>query len=60
MIVVSSRVFREQQKNYLDKVDGGAEILIQRGKNKAYKVSLVTDADVVRSNPLEQTRWRML
>jgi hypothetical protein len=51
MIVVSSRAFREQQRSYLDKVDSGAEVLIQRGKDKAYKVTLVTEADVVRSSP---------
>jgi hypothetical protein len=40
MLVVSTREFRDKQKSYLDKADEGIEILIQRGKNKSYKVLL--------------------
>ena len=47
MLVVSSREFRDNQKSYLDKVDEGMEILIQRGKNKSYKIISVTDDDIV-------------
>jgi len=49
MLVVSSREFREKQKSYLDKVDAGMELLIQRGKNKAYKVIAVSDDDTLMS-----------
>lgn len=45
MLVVSSREFRDQQKTYLDKVDKGTEVLIQRGKNKAYRIVPVTEDD---------------
>jgi len=45
MLVISSREFRENQKSYLDKVDEGIEILIQRGKNKSYKITPVTEDD---------------
>ncbi len=47
MIVVSSREFRENQKTYLDKIDAGAEILLQRGKTKTYRIVPVTDDDTV-------------
>jgi hypothetical protein len=35
MAVVSTREFRDKQKNYLGKIDGGIEILIQKTKNKS-------------------------
>ena len=49
MLVISSREFREKQKSYLDKVDAGIEILIQRGKRKAYKIIPVSDDDTLMS-----------
>jgi antitoxin (DNA-binding transcriptional repressor) of toxin-antitoxin stability system len=49
MLVVSSREFRENQKSYLDKVDAGMEILIQRGKNCSYKIVPVRDDDTLMS-----------
>jgi antitoxin (DNA-binding transcriptional repressor) of toxin-antitoxin stability system len=45
MLVVSSREFREKQAYYFDRVDDGEEILIQRGKNRAYKIVPVTADD---------------
>ena len=47
MIIVSSREFRDRQKDYLDKVDEGEEILIQRGKDKAYKIVPITQDDTL-------------
>jgi len=47
MLVVSSREFRDRQKSYLDKVDAGTEILIQRGRNKSYKVTAVSEDDTL-------------
>lgn len=47
MLIVSSREFRDKQKSYLDKVDEGLEILIQRGKNRSYKIVPVTDDDTL-------------
>jgi len=49
MLVISSREFRDKQKNYLDRVDEGVEILIRRGKNKSYKVTAVTEDDTLMS-----------
>jgi hypothetical protein len=47
MLVISSKEFRDKQKCYLDKVDEGMEILIQRGKNKSYKIVPVTEDDIL-------------
>lgn len=49
MLVISSREFRENQKSYLDKIDEGVEILIQRGKNKSYKITPITEDDTLMS-----------
>jgi len=49
MLVISSREFRANQKSYLDKVDEGVEILIQRSKNKSYKLVPVSDDDTLMS-----------
>jgi len=49
MLVVSSREFRANQKSYLDKVDEGAQILIQRGKNKSYKLVPVVEEETLMS-----------
>lgn len=49
MLVISSREFRANQKSYLDKIDEGVEILIQRSKNKSYKIVPVGDDDTVMS-----------
>ena len=49
MLVVSTREFRDRQKSYLDKIDAGIEILIQRGKTKSYKIVPVTDDDTLMS-----------
>jgi len=49
MLVVSSREFRANQKSYLDKADEGAQILIQRGKNKSYKLVPVVEEETLMS-----------
>ena len=49
MLVISTREFRERQKSYLDKVDTGTEILIQRRKNKSYKIVPITEDDTLMS-----------
>ncbi len=46
MLVVSSREFREKQAEYMDRADSGEQIIIQRGKNKAYSITPVTEEDV--------------
>ena len=46
MLVVSSREFREKQAEYMDRIDDGEQIIIQRGKNKAYAITAITNEDV--------------
>lgn len=45
MLVISSREFRDNQKKYLDLVDNNQHIIIQRGKDKAYVLSQVSEED---------------
>ena len=47
MLIVSSGEFRANQKAYLDKVDDGQEVLIQRGKDKSYRIVPVMETDTV-------------
>jgi len=49
MLVISTREFRDKQKSYLDKVDEGVEILIQRSRNKSYKIVPVEEDDTLLS-----------
>ena len=49
MLIISTKEFRDRQRSYLDQVDSGTEILIQRGKNKSYKIVPVTDDDMLMS-----------
>lgn len=46
MLVISSREFREHQKEYFERVDKGEHIIVQRGKDKAYALTPVTDNDM--------------
>lgn len=45
MIVISSRAFRDQQKKYLDMVDQNEQVIVQRGREKAYVIVPLNDAD---------------
>ena len=49
MLIISSREFREKQSSYFNQADEGVEILVQRGKNKSYKIVPVTDDDTLMS-----------
>ena len=49
MLVISSREFRANQKNYFDRIDNGEEIIIQRKGNKSYKISPITEDDTLMS-----------
>jgi hypothetical protein len=49
MLVISSREFRDKQASYFNQVDKGVEILVQRGKNKSYKIVPVTEDDTLMS-----------
>ena len=46
MLIISSREFRQNQRKYLDKADKGEQIIVQRGKDKAYALTPVSDDDV--------------
>ncbi len=46
MLIVSSREFREKQAEYMDRADNGEQIIVQRGKNKAYSITPITGDDL--------------
>ncbi len=46
MLVISSREFRQNQKLYFEKVDKGEHIIVQRGKDKSYALTPVTEDDI--------------
>ena len=46
MIVISSREFRQNQKDYFERVDKGERIVVQRGKDKSYLLTPVTEDDL--------------
>ncbi|RZK76023.1 MAG: type II toxin-antitoxin system prevent-host-death family antitoxin [Pedobacter sp.] len=54
MLIVSSREFREKQAEYMDMVDNGEQVIVQRGKNKAYTITPVTNDDVFFSKEMIQ------
>ncbi|MCF2504813.1 type II toxin-antitoxin system Phd/YefM family antitoxin [Dyadobacter sp. CY107] len=45
MLVISSREFRDNQKKYMDLADKNEQIIIQRGKEKAYALTPVSTCD---------------
>ncbi len=47
MVVVSSREFRQNQAEYFERVDKGEQIIVQRGKNKAYKLVSINEDDLI-------------
>ena len=46
MLVISSREFRQNQKMYFEKADKGEQIIVQRGKDKAYALKPVGEDDL--------------
>ena len=46
MLVISSREFRQKQKEYFDRADQGEHIIVQRGKDKAYALTPVSADDL--------------
>jgi len=46
MLVISSREFRQNQRLYFDKVDQGEQIIVQRGKDKSYVLTPVSEDDM--------------
>jgi antitoxin YefM len=51
MLVISTREFREKQKMYLDLVDQKEQVILQRGKNKAYILTPISKEDRFLANP---------
>lgn len=47
MLVISSKEFRDNQASYFDRADKGEEILVQRGKNKTYKIIPTSENDTI-------------
>ena len=46
MLVISSREFRQNQRVYFERADKGEQIIVQRGKDKAYALTPVNEDDV--------------
>ena len=46
MLIINSREFRQNQRLYFEKVDNGEQIIVQRGKDKAYALVPVSEKDV--------------
>ena len=46
MLIISSREFRQNQRMYFERADKGEQIIVQRGKDKAYALTPVNDDDV--------------
>jgi len=49
MLVISSREFRNNPSQYFDLVDNRENIVIQRDKNKSYKIIPITKDDMLMS-----------
>ena len=56
MLVVSSREFREHKSKYFDIADTNEQVIVQRGKNKAYALTPVTSQDKYLTNPITLER----
>ncbi|TAJ10303.1 type II toxin-antitoxin system Phd/YefM family antitoxin [Marinilabiliaceae bacterium JC017] len=46
MLVISSREFRQNQREYFERADKGEQIIVQRGKDKAYVLTPIKEEDV--------------
>ena len=46
MIIISSSEFRNNQKKYFDQVDNGEQVIVQRGENKSYSLTPITNDDM--------------
>lgn len=51
MLIISTREFREKQRMYFDLVDKNEQVIVQRGKNKSYALTLITESDRYFSDP---------
>jgi prevent-host-death family protein len=46
MLIISSREFRDKQAEYMDRADKGEQIIVQRGRDKAYAITPVKSSDI--------------
>lgn len=46
MLIISSREFRQNQRVYFERADKGEQIIVQRGKDKAYALTPVKEDDI--------------
>ena len=46
MLIISSREFRQNQREYFERVDNGEHIIVQRAKDKAYALTPITEDDL--------------
>ncbi len=46
MLIISSREFRQNQRLYFEKVDQGEQIIVQRGKDKSYALTPISENDL--------------
>ncbi|PCI98235.1 MAG: prevent-host-death protein [Flavobacteriales bacterium] len=46
MLIISSREFRQNQKQYFEKVDNGEHVIVQRGKDKSYALTPISEDDM--------------
>ncbi|MFW6103911.1 MAG: prevent-host-death protein [Bacteroidota bacterium] len=46
MLIISSREFRQNQRKYFEKADKGEQIIVHRGKDKAYALTPVSEDDI--------------
>ena len=51
MRIISSREFYDNQKLYFDLADQNEQIIVQRGKDKAYMLIPITESDRLSTNP---------
>lgn len=51
MRIISSREFNDNQKLYFDLADQNEQIIVQRGKDKAYMLIPITESDRLSTNP---------
>ena len=51
MRITSSREFNDNQKLYFDLADQNEQIIVQRGKDKAYMLIPITESDRLSTNP---------
>ena len=47
MLIISSREFRDNQKKYFDLIDQNEQVVVQRGKNKSYKLVPIMEKETL-------------